>query len=150
SPARSTGTTTISDPMARPSAGPSGVSTVVLRLGTSRMASAASSTLMRVAARRNESGGVRLSRSVINASWTMGCWTRWTGTAPLYLLFAEDGDVRQIAVLLGVVESVPDHESIFDAEPDVLDLHVHLAARRLAQKAGRLERARPAGVQNVL
>ena len=62
-PARSTGTTTTSGPIRRPGAGPSGVSTVDVVVGTSRSASAASSTLMRVAARRKCSGVVRLSRS---------------------------------------------------------------------------------------
>ena len=42
------------------------------RVGMSRSASAASSTLMRVAARRKSSGGVRLSRSDTSASWTRG------------------------------------------------------------------------------
>ncbi len=39
---------------------------------------------MRVAVRRNSSGGVRLSRSVASASWTSGWSTRCTGTRRLY------------------------------------------------------------------
>ena len=49
----------------------------------------------------------------------------------------DDADVRQVAVLLGVVEPVADDELVLDREADVLDLHVDLAARRLAQQAGR-------------
>ena len=59
-PARRTGTTTTSAATRRPSAGPIGVSTVTDAVGTDRSASAASSTLMRVASRRNASGGVSL------------------------------------------------------------------------------------------
>ena len=41
----------------------------------------------------------------------------------------------QVAVLLGVVEPVADDEVVLDREADVLDRHVDLAARRLAQQA---------------
>ena len=41
-------------------------------------------------------------------------------------LVAEHRDVRQIPVLLGVVQPVADDESILNAESDVLDGHVHL------------------------
>ena len=51
SPARNTGTTTTSPATWRPGAGSSGVWTVTSRVGTSRRASAASSTLMRRAVR---------------------------------------------------------------------------------------------------
>ena len=85
-PARSTGTTTMSDSILCPSAGPSGVSTVVGAVPTSRKASAASSTLIRVAARRKCSGAVRLSRRSMSASCTSGWSTMWTGTAPHYTI----------------------------------------------------------------
>ena len=62
----------------------------------------------------------------------------------------EDRDVRQVAVLLGVVEAVADDEAILDREADVLDLHVDLAARRLAEQARRAQRLRAAGAQDVL
>ena len=57
-----------------------------------------------------------------------------------WLLF-QDRDVRQVAVLLRVIEPVADDEVILDGEADVIDLHVHLAARRLAEQAGRLHRS---------
>ena len=79
-PARSTGTTTTSADTRRPSAGPSGVCTVTGDAGRSRVASAASSRLIRTAIRRNSSGGVRASRSVTSASCTSGCSTTWTDT----------------------------------------------------------------------
>ena len=72
SPARSTGTTTTSPATTSPSAGPSGVVTVDGFEGTSFSASAASSTEMRFAARRNSGAGVLTSRSSISASWTSG------------------------------------------------------------------------------
>src|SRR6202790_5185073 len=85
-PARRTGTTTTSAPIRNPEAGPIGVSTVVATVATSRSASAASRTLIRVAARRNCSGGVVLFRSDRSASCTSGWSTRWTGTRlTLYL-----------------------------------------------------------------
>ena len=62
----------VRDPARRPGAGPSGVSTVTLVDGRSLSASATSSTLMRVAARRKCSGVVVLSRSVASASCTSG------------------------------------------------------------------------------
>ena len=89
SPARSTGTTTTSADTRRPSAAPSGVCTVTGEAGRSRVASAASSRLMRTAIRRNSSGGVRASRSVTSASWTSGCSTTWTDTEQYYLAVAD-------------------------------------------------------------
>src|SRR4051812_18909457 len=83
-PARSTGTTTTSAPARRPAAGPSGVSTVTSSAVRSLSASAISSTLMRVAARRKCSGVVVLSRSVASASCTSGWSTMWRGTGGLY------------------------------------------------------------------
>src|SRR5436190_23441147 len=84
SPARRTGTTTTSADTRRPSAAPSGVCTVTGDAGRSRVASAASSRLIRTAIRRKSSGAVAASRSVTRASWTSGCSTTWTDTAPLY------------------------------------------------------------------
>ena len=52
------------------------------------------------------------------------------------------------SVALGVVEAVADHELVLDREADVLDLHVDLAPRRLAEQAGGAQvprRARAAG-----
>ena len=57
-------------------------------IGTSRIASTASSDVMRAAARRNAADGVVLSRSSSSASWTSGWSTRWTGTAPHYTISA--------------------------------------------------------------
>ncbi len=64
SPALSTGTTTTPSVTRRPSAGPIGVWTRTLWLGMSRVASAASSRLMRTAMWRNVSGFVEASRRV--------------------------------------------------------------------------------------
>src|SRR5438034_6247679 len=85
SPARSTGTTTTLPRMRRPGAGPSGGSTVTALVGTSLSAWAASSTLMRVAARRKCSAVVCLSRSETSASCTSGWSTMWTDTPSLYI-----------------------------------------------------------------
>ena len=63
-PARSTGTTTTSVRTTRPSAGPSGVVTVVTTVCSCRRASTARSRLIRVAARRNAGGVVRTSRQL--------------------------------------------------------------------------------------
>ena len=41
----------------------------------------------------------------------------------------EDADVRQVAVPLGEIEAVADHEPVRDLEPDVPHRHVDLAAR---------------------
>src|SRR6185437_12695043 len=121
-PARNTGTTTTSADTRRASAGPSGVSTVDVATGTSRSASAASSTLMRVAILRKASGGVVLSRSCASASCTSGWVTRWTAMS------GDDADVRQIPVLLSVVEAVADDKVIVDGEADVFDRHVDAPA----------------------
>ncbi len=67
-PARSTGTTTTSTDTRRPTAGPTGVSTVAGAEGTSRIASVASRVVIRAAARRNVADGVRLSRNSSSAS----------------------------------------------------------------------------------
>ena len=66
--AQGNGTTTTVPSTRRPSAGPSGVVTRTGLSGTSRVASAASSRLIRTAMRRNSSGGVETSRSVASAS----------------------------------------------------------------------------------
>ena len=71
-PARSTGAITTSAARRRHGDGPSGVSTVPSTVGTSRSASAPSSTLMRLASARNRSGGVRESRSSARQSCTSG------------------------------------------------------------------------------
>ena len=62
----------------------------------------------------------------------------------------EHADVGQVAVLLGVVETVADHEPVLDREADVVHLHVDLAAARFAQQAGGAQRAGTAGQQDFL
>src|SRR5689334_20652436 len=49
-------------------------------------------------------------------------------------------DVRQVPVLLRVIQPVADDEVILDREADVIHLHVDLAPRRLAQEARGLQR----------
>jgi len=63
---------------------------------------------------------------------------------------SDDGDVRQVAVLLRVVEAVADDEAIRDGEADIFHLDVDLPARRLAEKACRAQRLRVATAQDIL
>src|SRR3954469_18064895 len=63
---------------------------------------------------------------------------------------SNDADVRKLPVALGVIESVPDDELVFDREADVLDLDVDFPARGLAQQAGGAEGPRGARTQDVL
>src|SRR5438093_12574420 len=63
---------------------------------------------------------------------------------------SEQSNVREVAILFGVVETVADDEAVFDGEADVFDLDVDLAPRRLAQEARGAERLRVAAAQNVL
>src|SRR5258708_4105522 len=65
-------------------------------------------------------------------------------------LGSDHGDVRQGAVLFGVIETIADDKAIVDREADVLDPHVDLASRRLAQEAGGPERFRAASSKNLL
>src|SRR3989442_2762745 len=62
----------------------------------------------------------------------------------------DDGDVRQVAILLGEVEAVADDEPIGNLEADVLDLHVDLPPRRLTQQAGRPQRLWTARAEDIL
>src|SRR5205814_139044 len=64
-------------------------------------------------------------------SWSLEADILVSSSAP------EDGNVRQIPVLLGVIQAVADDKPIRDLEADVLDLDVDLAPRRLAQKTRR-------------
>ena len=64
----------------------------------------------------------------------------------------QDPDVGQVAVPLGEVEPVADHEAIRDLEADVADGHVDLAPLRLGQERADLERrglARAEGAAQV-
>src|ERR1043166_9397616 len=58
--------------------------------------------------------------------------------------------MRKIPVLLSVVEAVADDEVILDREADVLDGHVDLPARRLAQQTRRAQRFRIARAENLV
>src|SRR3954470_10310385 len=51
----------------------------------------------------------------------------------------KDRDIRELAVALGVVEPVADHEAIGDLEPHVADLDVRLAPLRLGEQRAHLE-----------
>ena len=64
--------------------------------------------------------------------------------------FIQHRDVRQIAILLGVVEPVANHEPILDREADVLDRDVDLPSRRLAEQTRRPQRLRRPGPQDIL
>ena len=62
------------------------------------------------------------------------------GAAPRPLLLEPHlADVRQVAVALGVVDAVADHELVGDLEADPLRLHVDLAPRRLVEQRADLE-----------
>ena len=65
-------------------------------------------------------------------------------------LLGEDADVGQVAVEFAVVQSVADDEAVLDQEPDVVDLDIHGAARRLAQQASGSEAAGRAGAEDFL
>ena len=56
--------------------------------------------------------------------------------------YSQHADVRQVAILLGVVEAVADDEVVFDREADVVHLDVDLAPRRLAQQTRGAQRLR--------
>ena len=43
----------------------------------------------------------------------------------------QDADILQIAIFLGVIQTVSDDEAILDAEADIFDLDVDLPAGRL-------------------
>src|SRR5437868_13055855 len=58
--------------------------------------------------------------------------------------------MRQVPIVLRIIEAVADDEVVLDTEPDVLDLDVDLAPRRFAEKARRAQRLRSARAQNLL
>src|SRR5438094_532930 len=62
-------------------------------------------------------------------------------------LLAQDAHVREIAVALGEVEPVADHESIRDLEADPANGHVDLPPGRLRQQRTDLQRLRLARLQ---
>src|SRR5687768_1145748 len=62
----------------------------------------------------------------------------------------DDADIREIAILFRVVETVADHKSIFDLEADVLDFDIDLTPGRLAEQTRRAQRLRPAGAEDLL
>src|SRR5438876_12166448 len=62
----------------------------------------------------------------------------------------EDGNVRQISILLRVVETIANDKTILDGEADVFDLDVDLAARWFAEQARRPEGAWIACAENLL
>src|SRR4051794_1807906 len=53
----------------------------------------------------------------------------------------------QIAILLGVIEAVADHELVRYVEPDVPDLEIYLHGFRFAQQGAHLHRGRSARTQ---
>ena len=59
----------------------------------------------------------------------------------------ERADRPEVAVPLGVVETIPHDEFVFDREADVIDLDVDLAPGRFAEQAGRAELPRGARAQ---
>ena len=65
-------------------------------------------------------------------------------------LESDDRDVRQISVLLGVVQAVAHDEPILDLEADVVHLDVDLPPRRLAEQARRPQRRGTARAQYLL
>src|SRR4051794_34408776 len=75
-----------------------------------------------------------------------GTWPRWSAGRPTELcgvdLGAQRGDVREVAVALGVVEAVADDELVGDLEADVLHRHLDLHRVGLAQQGADLETRR--------
>src|SRR5205823_4721375 len=65
-------------------------------------------------------------------------------------LVADDGDVREVSVLTGIVQPVSHDELVLDAEPDVIDLDVNLPPRRFAEQARRAHVARGTRLEDVL
>src|SRR5215211_2748299 len=72
-----------------------------------------------------------------------------TGAAALVYLPPEGADERQVAVPLGVVEPVPDHEHARDVEGLVLHRHLDPQLVRLAEQHADLERRRPPRPQRL-
>src|SRR5712691_2044962 len=66
------------------------------------------------------------------------------------VLVADDGDVGEVSVLLGIVQSVSNDEFVLDGEADVFHRHVDLAARRLAEETRGPQVPRRAGAEDVL
>src|SRR5262249_14283575 len=60
---------------------------------------------------------------------------------------AQAPDVGQIAVSLGVVEAVTDHEFIGDVESDVFDLHIYLHGVGLTQQRHDVDAVGVAGLE---
>ena len=58
--------------------------------------------------------------------------------------------MAEVAVAAGVVEAVADDEPVVNREADIVNLHVDLTPRRLAQQAGGCEREGFARAQHVL
>src|SRR3954454_11344572 len=63
------------------------------------------------------------------------------------LLHRQRGDVREVAVALGVVEAVADREAVRDLEAGEPQREVDLAPRRLGEQRADLERRRVAGAE---
>src|SRR5262245_49837682 len=100
-------------------------------------------------------------RSIVRASASVMIWYTFTligyrlsaigyRTSDLAPSLPQNRDIRKVAVLLRVVEAVPDDEVILDREPDVVHLDLDFPARRLAEQARRLQRLRRACLQQVL
>src|SRR6266550_6076860 len=66
------------------------------------------------------------------------------------VLVADDGNVREVSVLLAIVQPVSNHEFVFDGESDVFHFDIDLPAGRLAQKTRRAQAPRRARAQDVL
>ena len=59
----------------------------------------------------------------------------------------QDREVAEVTVAAGVVEAIADDELVGDVETDVLDGHIHLSRRRLAEHRHDLEAGGPAAGQ---
>src|SRR5688572_7120369 len=81
--------------------------------------------------------------SIVRASASVMISNRFT-------LLVQHRDVRQVAILLIVVESIANHELVLDREPDVFDGHFDLPTGRLAQQAGGANRSRCSPRQDLL
>src|SRR5690349_2591583 len=102
-----------------------------------------------------EPGSRRYTGVTEDRSMTTGALLRNVQRARLTFLFPTSTvDVRgkrahegQVAVTLGVVEPVPDHELVRDVESDVTNVDLGFGRFGLAQQRADLQRGRPTRLQ---
>src|SRR5262245_7802447 len=75
------------------------------------------------------------------------CFPRVSSDALGHQIVVEHADVRQIAVSLGEIEAVADHEAVRDLEADVAHVHLDLAALGLRHERAHLQARRLARLE---